>query len=74
MREKHLTTQLPVRISPMTLTFLGQKYEATMTAETASVEAELSGKYRGNAVTFSSPRSTAPANVALTYRGIRYSR
>jgi len=56
----------------MTLTFLGQKYEAVATSEITSAESELSGKYRGNTVTFSSARAASPATVALTYRGIRY--
>jgi|GEM_PF-1593149 len=58
----------------MTLTFLGQKYEMATTSAIAAPESTLTGKYRGNAVTFSPSGVSSPANVALTYRGIRYSR
>ena len=57
----------------MTLTFLGQKYE-TATSEVAQMPTTLTGKYRGNAIQFSSARLATPTQQTLTYRGIRYSR
>lgn len=57
----------------MTLTFLGQEYEA-IPAELAPVESTLTGKYRGIPVQFSSDRPLTPMHQVLTYRGIRYSR
>lgn len=57
----------------MTLTFLGQRYESTCN-EIASVETEVTGKYRGNPVKIAAARAAAPAHVRLTYRGTSYVR
>jgi hypothetical protein len=57
----------------MTLTFLGQTYEASPAAQTP-IASELTGMYRGAVVKFSSAQAAPRANVTLTYRGIRYSR
>ena len=57
----------------MTLTFLGQAYEAT-TPEFAPAAASMTGMYRGNRCKLSGSHPMPAANVTLTYRGIRYTR
>ena len=57
----------------MTLTFLGQTYEAT-TAAQAPIASEMTGMYRGVAMKVSSTQAAPRSNVTLTYRGTRYSR
>ena len=57
----------------MTLTFLGQTYEAS-TVEVAPVTSTATGRYRGTPVQFSGSQVAPRANVTLTYRGIRYTR
>ncbi len=55
----------------MTLTFLGQRYQAT-TTEVAHIPTTQTGKYRGANVTFSAGQMTASFNRQLTYRGVVY--
>ncbi len=55
----------------MTLTFLGQRYQAT-TTEVAHIPTTQTGKYRGANVTFSAGQMTASFNRQLTYRGVAY--
>lgn len=57
----------------MTLTFLGQAYEATQ-SEVAAMPSETTGMYRGTPMTFSHTQAVPRSNQTLTYRGIRYSR
>jgi hypothetical protein len=57
----------------MRLTFLGQPYESTCN-ETAPVESDMTGKYRGTVVKFSGSREASPAHIRLTYRGNSYVR
>lgn len=57
----------------MRLTFLGQSYESTC-RETAPVESEVTGKYRGTTMKISGARVATPAHVRLTYRGNSYVR
>ena len=59
-------------IAPMTLTFLGQKYESADSIPT--LETNMTGLYRGAPVTFSGPRVVNRTSTQLTYRGVRYSR
>ncbi len=57
----------------MTLTFLGQAYEANVT-EVAVTKSEMTGCYRGTPMQFAAPQAAPRSNVTLTYRGIRYTR
>lgn len=57
----------------MTLTFLGQAYEATQ-PEFVAIPSESTGLYRGRPIRFSSSQPAPQATASLTYRGIRYSR
>lgn len=57
----------------MTLTFLGRKYEATLTTIETSPSEQI-GKYRGNPVRFSTAQAVPHATQQLTYRGIAYNR
>lgn len=57
----------------MTLTFLGQRYEAS-TTELAPTPSPLMGKYRGVPVPLSTQRAATRAPQTLTYRGIAYTR
>lgn len=56
----------------MTLTFLGQAYEA-MQPEVVAVPSEITGAYRGRPIRFASTQAAPRSNTTLTYRGIRYS-
>ncbi len=57
----------------MTLTFLGQAYEANQ-SEVAAIRSEVSGMYRGTPMTFARTQAAPRSNQTLTYRGIHYSR
>jgi len=56
----------------MTLTFLGNSYEATL-PEAAQVPTAQTGKYRGAALHFTAARVAPRSNRQLTYRGNVYS-
>lgn len=55
----------------MTLTFLGQAYEATQ-PEVAAIPTETAGTYRGCPMRFSSTHTVPQTTTRLTYRGVRY--
>lgn len=57
----------------MTLTFLGQTYEANVT-EVASTQSAITGRYRGTPIQFAAPQAASRSSITLTYRGIRYTR
>lgn len=55
----------------MTLTFLGQVYEAN-TTEMAPTPSTMTGLYRGVPVKFSQTHLASRSYIAMNYRGIRY--
>ncbi len=57
----------------MTLTFLGQRYEAS-TCELAPTASPITGKYRGVPVPLSTRRVATRAPQTLSYRGVTYTR
>jgi len=55
----------------MTLTFLGNNYEATL-PEVAQIPTAQTGKYRGATLHFTAARVAPHTNRQLSYRGVRY--
>ena len=72
--DEHIEEHAPKGNTPMTLTFLGQKYESTGSELAPMTTPNLTGKYRGNTIEFSGDRCTTATQQTLTYRGIRYTR